>query len=155
MAIERLFSGLPAGSFFGFVKVAMYMTREVFLGKTFFARIFRFWFLYVVGAETVTTPGNLFQQFLQNSFPPVSVTIWGEAVYFKSFCIFSKLFGNLWKHLFHRKFKRIGPNCNLAVQKSNPKFFYWMFGFLGQRFCQDLQTGVQNYQKKFCKKRFS
>ena len=75
MAIERLFSGLQPEVLSGVVKAAMYMTREVFLGNTFFARIFRFWFLSVVGAEIVTTPANLFQQFLQNSFAAVRVTI--------------------------------------------------------------------------------
>ena len=122
----------------------------------FFCKNLPFLKFSLVGAEILPTPGDLFQQFLQNSFPAVRVTFWDEVVYFKSFSFYSKLFGKLWKHLFHRKLERSGSNCNLYVQKSNLKnFFIEYFDFSAENFVRSSKPAFTATRKTICRKRFS
>ena len=122
----------------------------------FFCKNLPFLKFSLVGAEIRPTPSDLFQQFLQNSFPVVRVTFWGEVVYFKSFSIYSKIFGKLWKHLFHRKLERGGSNCTLHVQKSNPKNFYIeYFDFADRNFVRISKPAFKCTRKTICRKRFS
>ena len=153
--MSDFFPNFQPENFSEVVKVAMYMTRGASLGITFFARIFRFRKFSVVGAGIFTTPGDLFQQSLQNSFAAVRVTIWGKVVYFKSFCIYLKPFGKLWKYLFHQKLKTDGPNCNLYVQKSNPKIFLIeYFDFSAQAFVRIFKPAFKTTRKTICRKIF-
>ena len=110
-------------------KKAIQMSRGASLGITFFAEMFFFSIVYVLGAENSHIPGGFFQQFSHISLNAVKKTFELNPFLEKVSVFILKVLGKMNELLFLsfcRQFIALGPNCNLQVQKKTlGKKIFW------------------------------
>ena len=155
--MERLFSGLPAGSFVGGcqsceVNDMRRMFRHYFFRKNLpFPNLFRNW-------------SRKFQHSWRFISAVSSELVSGAEIYIlRSIGLFWKflfLFTTFWEVMetsfSSKNSKTGGPNCNLYVQKSNPKNFYIeYFDFSAKGFVRISKPAFKTTRKTICRKRFS